>query len=757
MNDELRRKVIVRKVTYLGLIIVLFFISMFWRGVLKMPFGNPDYINERDETTGQPVVPTMFDKLSRFSIKNHAEDNELRELDLGDPEIESAAFQVSLVGSRGLAITVLWRQVIQAQLRGEYQMMQFYSKLVTRLQPHFVQPWLYQAWNITYNVSVENDQLGDAYYYIASGVSLLSEGDRINTRTHRRGGDSYVVGSPDIRYWLGFYMQNKFTVADKVNTFRSLAALSCIPADERDPKKLTVDGTTNGRVDPRKFHDFVEKYPQLVRRLRTTLKYNTREQVVEFLAVNRELPARYDLNNELLPDDRAFPIFPRPDVRSQVELATYIKNVQDRPPDGIDILNASRSWFMHSQAVVPPPDNKPDAVPTNFDQFRYRIPQSPALIVFRQAGGQSQRFIAQRLQEEGWFKADTAWDPDTTVDAKAKWLTYDPKPGDIVKPAKPVLAATNSLEEWRLTYEFYEDYGRRNGLNESDRIAQENEVQITNDALATQTVYTKTNAMEDEYIRELAIRNNTARKSLTYYEQNRQITNYQHFLDKSKFEMSPETAEIRQLFWEAKELHEQNRIDEEIDKRIVAAARWRTHLMSETHRKFYQSDRDDKLHEETLETEMVLGRLLLKDPLVLKSLARRKLALQQVSPLMTAAADVNLARQIAEDEAATRIAMAIPNEDLTRQVKQTIAELKKQFPNANPGEFETRRELVEGEFKWLKTHTTPAMTALWVKPYLREQYRQTTYGAAPTGEDEEPGAALPKPMMPVPAPEMKPK
>ena len=190
MNDEIRRKVIVRKVTYLGLIIVLFFISMFWRGVFEMPFGNPNYINERDETTGQPVVPTMFDNLSRFSIKHHAEDNELRELDLGDPEIESAAFQVSLVGSRGLAITVLWRQVIQAQLRGEYQMMQFYSKLVTRLQPHFVQPWLYQAWNITYNVSVENDQLGDAYYYIASGVSLLSEGDRINTRTHRRGGDS---------------------------------------------------------------------------------------------------------------------------------------------------------------------------------------------------------------------------------------------------------------------------------------------------------------------------------------------------------------------------------------------------------------------------------------------------------------------------------------------------------------------------------------------------------------------------------------
>ena len=440
-----------------------------------------------------------------------------------------------------------------------------------------------------------------------------------------------------------------------------------------------------------------------------------------------------------------------------MELATYIVNVQNRPADGLDILNASRSWFMHAQAVVPPTNNKPDAVPTEYDQFRYRIPQSPALIVFRQAAGQSQRFIAQRLQEEGWFKRDTTWDPDATVDAKAKWLTYEPKPGDIVKPAKPVIAFLNSMEEWQLTYEFYDDYGRRNGLNESDRVSQENEVQITKDELGKLSVFTQNNALDDARIRDLAIRNYTALKSLTYYDQNRQITNYQHFLDKSKFEMSSETADIRQLMWDAKELHEQNRIEEEIDKRIVAAARWRTHLMSEAHRKFYQSDRDDKLHEETLDTEVVLGRLLMKDPAVSKTLARKKLALLQVSPMIYAAAEVNLIRQIAEDEAATRIAMAIPNEDLTRQVKQTIADLIKQFPNAKPGEFETRRELVETDFKWLKTHTSPAMTALWVKPYVREQYRQTTYGAGPSGEDVEPTAGMAQPMMPVPTPETKPK
>ena len=40
MTDNLRRRATIRKATYFGLILALFTVSMFWRGVIGLPFGN---------------------------------------------------------------------------------------------------------------------------------------------------------------------------------------------------------------------------------------------------------------------------------------------------------------------------------------------------------------------------------------------------------------------------------------------------------------------------------------------------------------------------------------------------------------------------------------------------------------------------------------------------------------------------------------------------------------------------------------------
>ena len=61
-----------------------------------------------------------------------------------------------------------------------------------KLQPHFVTPWLFQSWNLAYNVSVESDRVKDKYFYIARGINLIAEGSRINRL------------SPDMRYTVGF-------------------------------------------------------------------------------------------------------------------------------------------------------------------------------------------------------------------------------------------------------------------------------------------------------------------------------------------------------------------------------------------------------------------------------------------------------------------------------------------------------------------------------------------------------------------------
>jgi len=42
---------------------------------------------------------------------------------------------------------------------------------------YFITPWLYQSWNISFNVAVECDQPRDKYYYISRGLELLAEGN----------------------------------------------------------------------------------------------------------------------------------------------------------------------------------------------------------------------------------------------------------------------------------------------------------------------------------------------------------------------------------------------------------------------------------------------------------------------------------------------------------------------------------------------------------------------------------------------------
>ena len=41
-----------------------------------------------------------------------------------------------------------------------------------------VTPWMFQGWNLAYNVAVECDQPRDKYFYITRGTQLLAEGER---------------------------------------------------------------------------------------------------------------------------------------------------------------------------------------------------------------------------------------------------------------------------------------------------------------------------------------------------------------------------------------------------------------------------------------------------------------------------------------------------------------------------------------------------------------------------------------------------
>ena len=148
-----------RKIAYGIAIIALFTLSMFWRGKVSLPMTDPDRVvsinmARRGGTNITPeAAPTIFNRaadwLSSRTIQEQArpEALDLRELEQGDAEISGSLLRCVLVGSRGVATTVTWRMAIEKQKRNEFHEFENLVRVVTRLQPNFITPWIYQSWN----------------------------------------------------------------------------------------------------------------------------------------------------------------------------------------------------------------------------------------------------------------------------------------------------------------------------------------------------------------------------------------------------------------------------------------------------------------------------------------------------------------------------------------------------------------------------------------------------------------------------------
>ncbi len=137
-----------------------------------------------------------------YGLDAQAAELQLRDQDQGEVQLTGSALRLTLTGSRGLAICLLWWTATEKQKKHEWNELELLVNSLTKLQPYFVTPWLFQSWNLAYNVSVESDRIQDKYFYIAQGINLLAEGERQNRL------------NPDLRFYMGFYNQQKIGLSD---------------------------------------------------------------------------------------------------------------------------------------------------------------------------------------------------------------------------------------------------------------------------------------------------------------------------------------------------------------------------------------------------------------------------------------------------------------------------------------------------------------------------------------------------------------
>ncbi len=475
-------------------------------------------------------------------VEAQAQQLRLREEDVGEVELGGSALRLSLTGMRGVVVCVLWNEAMDAQKKNKWNELDLYVSSLTKLQPHFISPWLFQSWNLAYNVSVESDQISDKYYYISQGVKLLAEGERQNRN------------QPELRYNVGYYQQHKIMQSDETNVLRCLWQMSCMPWPERDPDRFYTDA--NGRpmfdasgqpaLNEARFQKFCENHPQMVRRLREKLRCERPEDVVQFLRENQKIPTIYedDLKIVAEAERKSTPVPPRKNEdrfpvlpKAQKDSSELTWDSLDQMDDNFDAYTAARAWYTYSCEPLPEwdPQQPGRSLPIT-DRVTQRHPKMTTAI-FSHYPARAQSYIAERLQQEGWFDRDG-------------WLIED----WFQEPLRVGTSRNWGNEFWSRAHESWKAHGEQLGLNLSVE-AEENKrtkAKAYLDSIGLDVGKqpqgpppAENDPDHDGYFAGLY---------LYWYNYYRSLTNFPHFIHRSEIEMQPDTIQARKEFFEARRL-----------------------------------------------------------------------------------------------------------------------------------------------------------------------------------------------------------
>ncbi len=526
MPSPFQQQVRQRKIIYIACILALFTGSWVWRAT---------------------VVRAQANALA------------IREVDRGDVELTGAVVRLGLTGSRGLAICLLWNSAIEKQKKNQWNELELLVRSVTKLQPHFITPWLFQSWNLSYNVSVECDRVHDKFYYITRGIKLLAEGERQN-RDH-----------PDLRWNVGFYMQHKICVSDETNYHRSLFQLSMIPPNERDPARFWKQAEAGPVFNWVEFHNFVEQHPQLVRRLREGMHQdnlrekkrlfmcNTPEDVVQFLEENFNVPSLYRFTpppgnrpgsqrpnweaskkDEFLPPLERFPPLPPPHPREfDSEALTY-----DLPlRDPVDAHATAHAWYCYSMEPLPPPGKLPGSSEPITDRSRQRLEPVHDDVDLPRLPAQAKRFMAERLQQEGWFDEEP-WDISVWFDRAGELAGKEVKVGGGTKWSE---------EAWRNAALAWKKHGEENHLLFPGPSAEANKRKLAEDFAKHRglTPYAPVPKLREAELSPEEKEEYEAARWMFEYNAYRQVSNFAHQFVRATVEALPETVACRKMFYKA--------------------------------------------------------------------------------------------------------------------------------------------------------------------------------------------------------------
>ncbi|MCH2130003.1 MAG: hypothetical protein MK179_12710 [Pirellulaceae bacterium] len=132
----------------------------------------------------------------------------LSQAELGEIDPASETMKLALLGMRGVAANILWTKANHYKKTEQWPKLMATVEQITNLQPNFISVWQFQAWNVSYNVSVEFDNYLHRYFWVKRGIRFLIDGTRYNR------------DEPRLLWDIGWFFGQKLGRSDEYKQFR---------------------------------------------------------------------------------------------------------------------------------------------------------------------------------------------------------------------------------------------------------------------------------------------------------------------------------------------------------------------------------------------------------------------------------------------------------------------------------------------------------------------------------------------------------
>ena len=138
------------------------------------------------------------------------DEHKIGQANLGEIDPTSVAARLSTLGMSGIAANVYWRRAHEYRKTENWTEFENTLNEISKLQPNFISVWKYQAWNLSYNISVEFDDFRTRYLWVKKGIEFLIKGTRYNDQDYRLAWD------------VGWFLNQKIGKADEQDQYRRL-------------------------------------------------------------------------------------------------------------------------------------------------------------------------------------------------------------------------------------------------------------------------------------------------------------------------------------------------------------------------------------------------------------------------------------------------------------------------------------------------------------------------------------------------------